>query len=131
MNHLILPREFLLGTQSAGDIKWIDAPGLGLGGCFYDYFRLTDGAVVGVRYWIMGSLDFRRHPVYSQFLNDSRFSFDESGTFVDIFFEENGGLLERRGIVSLDMVQDFGGDDVVRHKNWYGIAFSLAIDSEE
>lgn len=128
MNHVILPP----GHPQTGTLdECIEVSEVSLGGCFYDYLRAGDGRIVGVRYWLIDDTSFSHHPVYSLFLGDDRFAFDPAGSFVDIAFEKcDAGLLQQRQL-SLDAVQEFGGERVVKCGEWLGIAFSLADDQEQ
>jgi len=102
-----------------------DAPGMSLGGCFYDHLRSADGRVVGVRYWLMECDDVSQHPVYAQFLTDERFSFDEAGNYVDIIFDEQDSGLLHAGELASDGAQDFGGESVLRVGHHYAIVIVL------
>ena len=128
MIHVIFPSKSLLEPQDGIQAQWVDVPGQGLGGCFYDYLKSADGLIVGVRYWLIEAVDFDRHPVYSQFLGDSRFLFDKSGAYVDIIFNKYSKISGGSDGILVDVVQDFGGDSVVRWGKWFGMVFSLAED---
>jgi hypothetical protein len=129
MVYVIFPPESLLEFPLGVPGEWVEVSGQGLGGCFYDYLKSTAGSIVGVRYWLIEAVSFERHPVFSQFLSDPRFLFDESGAYVDIFFNDSSEASEG-GVISIDVVQDFGGDSVVRQGEWMGIVFSLADDGD-
>jgi hypothetical protein len=128
MVHVIFPPESLLEFPLGMPDEWAEVPGQGLGGCFYDYLKSATGSIVGVRYWFIEAVSFERHPVFSQFLSDPRFLFDESGAYVDIFFNDSAEA--SGGAISIDVVQDFGGDSVVRQGKWMGIVLSLADDGD-
>ncbi|SCX66609.1 hypothetical protein SAMN03159363_2814 [Variovorax sp. EL159] len=99
---------------------------LDLGGVFYDYWRSTDGRVVGIRYHLLSTCEHASHPVYSQFMGDGRFAFDNAAQHVDFVFDEADSPSLREGLLQLDVVQDFGGDRVVRSEALLGIAVALA-----
>lgn len=130
MTHVIFPSKSLLEFPLGMPGEWVEVPGQGLGGCFYDYLKSTAGLIVGVRYWLIEAINFERHPVFSQFLSDPRFLFDESGAYVDIFFNDSAEASGSGGAISIDVVQDFGGDSIVRRGKWLGIVFSLADDGD-
>ena len=129
MTHVIFPSKSLLDFPLSMPGEWVEVHGQGLGGCFYDYLKSAAGLIVGVRYWLIEEVNFEQHPVFSQFLSDPRFLFDESGAYVDIFFNDDSEA-PRDGAVSIDVVQDFGGDSVVRRGKWFGIVFSLTDDGD-
>ncbi len=98
---------------------------MSLGGCFYDYLRSDRGKVVGVRYWVIEPMNFEDHPVYSQFLGDKRFAFNQADDYVDIVFDEHCAALLRNGQLTVDVVQEFGGESVVKCGKHFGIVFSI------
>jgi hypothetical protein len=101
-----------------------------LGGVFYDYLRDSSGAVVGVRYYLMRSINFESHPIYRQFLNDNRFVF-RANEFVDIVSEASHSDALHRGSLSLDVVQDFDGVQVLRDQDKFTLVFDLQFDSPQ
>lgn len=122
MKHVLLPKNSTTDRQEK-------APEISLGGCFYDYLRSADGRVVGVRYWVIEPVKFEEHPVYSQFLGDGRFAFDQAGGCVDIVFDEYSAALLQKGELTVEVVQEFGGESVVKCGERFGIVFSLSDDA--
>jgi hypothetical protein len=121
MRHILFPksaRGFAVEDQSG-------TAGISLGGYFYDYLRRIDGEIVGVTYWLMEPVSFERHPVYSQFLGDDRFIFDAAGGCVSMVFDESNAGLLLKGQLITDVVQEFGGESVLRSGDWFAIAFAL------
>ncbi|WP_431046633.1 hypothetical protein [Roseateles sp. L2-2] len=96
-----------------------------LGGFFYDYLRAEDGRFVGVRYWLMETVAVDSHPVYSLFLADKRFIFARHEGFIDIVFDEDDSGPLQRGELSVDTVQDFGGECIIQRGGVLGIGFSF------
>lgn len=121
MNYLLLSRDTTTDRQE-------EAPDVSLGGCFYDFLRSTDGELIGIRYWLIESVKFEEHPVYSQFLGDGRFAFDQAGNYVDIVFDERNVAFLRSESITVETVQDFGGERVVRCGEQFGIALSISDD---
>lgn len=101
---------------------------MSLGGCFYDHLRSNEGELIGVRYWLIESVKFEEHPVYSQFLGDGRFAFDQAGNYVDIVFDERSMAFLRKGAITVETVQDFGGERVVKCGEQFGIALAISDD---
>ncbi|MDQ0086553.1 hypothetical protein J2W35_006936 [Variovorax boronicumulans] len=118
MNHILLPTNSAAAEQKT-------ASEMSLGGCFYDYLRSAGGKVIGVRYWVIEPVKFEEHPVYSQFLSDERFAFNQVGDYVDIVFDKHCAALLQNGQLTVDVVQEFGGESVVRCGNHFGIVFSI------
>jgi len=121
MKHILLPKD--VGNAVADD--QCEVVGISLGGYFYDYLRRSDGEIVGVTYWLMEPVNFGRHPVYSQFLDDDRFAFDAEGGCVNIVFDESNVELLKKGQLTADVVQEFGGESVLKIGEQFAIAFSL------
>lgn len=122
MKYVLLPKNSTTDNPE-------DVPGISLGGCFYDYLRSADGHVVGVRYWLIEPVKFEENLVYSQFFGDARFAFDQAGGCVDIVFDERSAVLLQNGQLSVETVQEFGGEGVVRCGERFGIVFSLLDDA--
>jgi hypothetical protein len=118
MNYVLIPKNCVAAIEeSASDMS--------LGGCFYDYLRSSDAKVVGVRYWVIEPVKFEDHPVYSQFFGDARFAFNQLGDYVDIVFDEHYAALLQNGQLTVDVVQEFGGESVVKCGEQFGIVFSI------
>lgn len=97
-----------------------------LGGFFYDFLKSEDGALVGVRYWVDDQgPSVLKHPVFAAFVDDDRFAFNPSAGYVDIVFEHSSVAALRHGKLSVETVQEFGGDQVVRTGDFLGIAFDV------
>jgi hypothetical protein len=118
MKYVILPRNAAATEQE----EVSDAQ---LGGYFYDYLQTADGKTVGVSYWILEALRFEEHPVYSQFLGDARFCFDPMNRYVDMVFDERHAALLQSGQLTTDVVQEFGGESIVKCGQQFGIVFIL------
>jgi len=95
-----------------------------LGGVFYDYLRDSGGTIVGVRYHLMQSVMFETHPVYRQFLNDTRFIF-RANDCIDIVAEERYADALQQGLLSLEVVQDFDGVQVLDDRGVFTLVFDL------
>jgi hypothetical protein len=118
-NFVVLPKGAVVSTLEV-------EPALDLGGMFYDYWRSTDGRVAGLRYHLLSTYEHASHPVYSQFIGDGRFVFNDAAQHVDFVFDDADSHSLRDGLLQLDVVQDFGGDGVVRSGALLGIAVALA-----
>lgn len=103
----------------------VQRPEIDLGGYFYDYLRNADGSIVGIRYWLLEGLSSSIQIVFSQFRADSRFLFSLAEGFVDFVFDEWDAALLRNGELSIDVVQEFGGECVLSCSNYYGIEFCI------
>lgn len=101
------------------------ATSIDLGGFFYDYFRNSAGAIVGVKYWILGAPQFDSHPVFSQFLEDERFIFDSVSQYVDMVFDKRDAPALRKGELTADVAHHFGGERVIGVDNDFGIEFFI------
>lgn len=124
MRHLVFPKEsgLFAPEDNGGPVPTVE---VSLGGYFYDHICNSAEAIVGVRYWVDESIVFDRHPVFRQFMGDERFKFNQRDHYVDIVFDERNVDPFRNGTLSVQTVQDFGGDAVVKHGNAFGISFSL------
>ena len=123
MKYRIIPRD--LAASAIQEHEWRPSTDFDLGGCFYDYLRSKEGALVGVRYWVMNVEDFTCHPVFKEFAEDSRFIFNQAGGHVDLVFVDANAELLQRGLVDVDPVQDFGGEGVLKSGGRWGIVFSI------
>ena len=121
MKHTLLPQN---SRNSATGEQWEEVE-ISLGGYFYDYLRRSDGEIVGVTYWLMGPVNFEQHPVYSLFCSDSRFVFDATGGCVHIVFDESDAELLKIGQLTPEVVQEFGGESVLKSGDQFAIVFSL------
>jgi hypothetical protein len=121
MKHVLLPRDSRNYTADERD----EVVEISLGGYFYDYLRRADGEIVGVTYWLMEPVNFENHPVYSQFYGDDRFVFDAAGGCVNIVFDESNAELLQKGKLTTDVVQEFGGESVLKCGEQFAIVFSL------
>lgn len=119
-NFILLPKGAVVSTLEI-------EPSLDLGGMFYDYWRSTDGRVAGIRYHLLSTCEHASHPVYSQFVGDGRFVFNNAAQHVDFVFDDADAPSLREGLLQLDVVQDFGGDRVVRSEALLGITVELAF----
>ena len=126
MNHLVLPRQEATDpTRHSDRAGWSDATETSLNGCFYDHLCNAASEVVGVRYWTDEGVDFEQHPVFSGFKNDERFHFNHQDGHVDIVFDDKDLEAFQKGELTIDAVQDFGGDGVVQKGPAFGIVFNL------
>jgi hypothetical protein len=107
------------------EVAWIETDDVSLGGYFYDHLCASDGRVVGVRYWLDSEIDIDAHPVYKEFASDERLKFNKDGGYVDILLDEKESATFKAGELTVETVQDFGGDSAIRAGNRFGIAFSL------
>jgi hypothetical protein len=80
-----------------------------------------------------GNFRFEEHPVYSQFLDDARFRFDPTGKCVDMVFDERHAALLQSGQLTIDVVQEFGGESVSKFGDRFAIVFFIPdeIDSAQ
>lgn len=72
----------------------------------------------------MDTVNFKQHPVFRQFLNDRRFSF-RPDNYIDMVFEERDADALQLGRFKVSVVQDFGGESVVKCGDKFGIIFDL------
>ena len=121
MKYIISPKN----SPNTLAYQQVEALEISLGGCFYDYLRCPDGKIVGVKYWLMEPVNFEQHPVYSQFLGDDRLIFDIAGDYVDIVFDESNAELLQKGQLTVDVVQEFGGEGVLKCGEWFAMVFLL------
>ncbi|WP_431096853.1 hypothetical protein [Polaromonas aquatica] len=121
MKHILFPK----GARNSITEKQGESVGISLGGYFYDYLRRADGEIVGVTYWLMEPVNFENHPVYAHFHDDDRFVFDVAGGCVNIVFDESNAELLKKGQLTTDVVQEFGGESVLRCGEQFAIVFSL------
>lgn len=124
MKYRIIPRDLTASAIQEHD-GWRPSTDFDLGGCFYDYLRSKDGALVGVRYWTMSVEDFARHPVFKEFAEDDRFRFNQADGHVDLVFEDASVELLQHGLLEVDPVQDFGGESVLKSGGRFGIVFAI------
>jgi hypothetical protein len=112
MNYFLYPKKnnLINNDFTTDDIN--------LGGCFYDYFRNNNGIIVGVRYYLMENVLFEKHPIYVNFIDDERFFFNQEEMYIDILFDVKNIDL------TLDFVQDFGGESFIKNGNYFVICFS-------
>jgi hypothetical protein len=124
MKHILIP-----GVDSRRASKVLPTPmvNASLGGMFYDYLRTRDGKLAGVRYWIEPSFELRQYPVFQAFSTDKRFVFDRKAGYVDIVFSHADVDALRGGELTVDTVQDFGGDAAVMVGNTVGISFDCHV----
>jgi hypothetical protein len=122
MNHLILPVDLKKSLQPT---DWQAAKKSSLNGYFYDHICDSNGQILGVRYWIGNEVLFDKHEVFSQFKNDARFKFNQRSCYVDIVWDVKSIDALADGKLTIETVQDFGGDGVVQYENLFGISFTL------
>lgn len=125
MNYLVLPAVVGQSSVDGGNSEWAVTTEVTLNGFFYDHVCTADGAIAGVRYWIEPGTEFDRHPVFSLFLEDERFRFNPDDGYVDIVFDREDVDALKTGVLEVQTVQDFGGENVVRKGDLLGIAFDL------
>ncbi len=101
-----------------------------LGGVFYDYLRDSSGIIVGVRYHLMKNVKFEEHPVYRQFIDDSRFVFRANDS-VDMVAEGRYAHALQEGSLALDVVQDFDGVKVLEAHGVFTLMFDLQFASPD
>ena len=124
MNYLVTPKA--AGRLPASShAEWIATTEATLDGYFYDHLCTSAGVIVGVRYWVDQAIAFDHHPVFSHFLDDQRFKFNQRDSYVDIVFDAKDVDALKKGALDVETVQDFGGDSVVKLGDSFGIAFSL------
>ena len=121
MKHILLPKN----SQTFSADEQGEEAGISLEGYFYDYLRRVDGEIVGVTYWLMAPVNFEQHPVYAHFCGDDRFIFDIKRRCVNIVFDESNAQLLQTGQLTTDVVQEFGGESVLKHGNQLAIVFSV------
>jgi hypothetical protein len=126
---VIAENEFVVLPRGASLAELKDEPSISLGGVFYDYWVAPNGGVAGIRYY-SDVTDLYRHPVYSQFIKDDRFVFEQGTGQIDFVFDVRDAQSLRDGLLALDVVQDFGDDRVVRSGAFLGIAISLYYAKE-
>ena len=115
-----------VGAEQAKAEAWTETDDATLGGYFYDHLCASDGRVVGVRYyWLDSEIDTNTHPVYREFVSDKRLKFNRDGGYVDILLDEKESATFKAGELTVETVQDFGGDSVIRAGERFGMAFSL------
>ena len=119
MNLVIEPRSAHRGITTPSFVS----PELELGGTFYDYLCEESGGVVGIRYYLMMTVNFESHVVFSQFIDDKRFVFERDT--VDMVTADEYAAELQRGALKLSVVQDFGSVEAVRCQNGYGISIEL------
>jgi hypothetical protein len=126
MKHFLIPH--LVQKKSFPDLdhaQWSDASEFSLGGCFYDHLCAPNGDVVGVRYWVDAAVNFTQHPVFSGFSSDKRFKFNQNRHYVDIVFDDANATALKNGGLNVHTVQDFGGENVIKFEEKFGIVFSF------
>ncbi|MFZ6742791.1 hypothetical protein ACO0LC_06180 [Undibacterium sp. JH2W] len=130
--HLLIPDKNSQDFQSLStDLylinqdSWTLTRNVELGGVFVDYIRDACGVILGVRYWLMDEVSFDRHRVFTFFLHDSRFFFNQTDFFVDILFDEKSIADFKKNLLFVDSAQDFGRDSVITNGKKYGIAFEI------
>jgi len=70
-------------------------------------------------------IDPDTHPVYREFATDERIKINKSGGYVDILLDEKWSAAFRAGELTVETVQDFGGETAICAGDRFGIAFSL------
>ena len=125
MKYLITPRVDSSVAACLDQSLWVEARGQALGGDFYDYLRNPGGALVGVRYWIDGSISFSNHPVFELFIDDSRFRFNKEHGCVDMVFSSGSESDLQNGMLSVETVQQLGGECVMKNGTLFGIFFDI------
>ncbi len=126
MIYILFPNAQTLVLPDDRDVSFGAMTNMSLGGCFYDHICSLKGIVVGVRYYVDREIAFSQHPVFNQFLQDKRFSFNQDRFFVDIFFEETCAEMLEHDSLHIDCVQEFGGECVVRDRDLFGICLRIA-----
>ena len=122
MNRLVLPADL---KKSLKPTDWQPTKKFSLNGYFYDHICDSNGQILGVRYWVGNEVLFDKHAVFSQFKNDARFKFNQRSRYVDIVWDAKNIDALADGKLTIETVQDFGGDGVVQCENLFGLSFAL------
>lgn len=121
MMYRLIPK----GAEQPDAEAWVETADVTLGGYFYDHLCASDGKVFGVRYWFDSEIDTDTHPVYREFARDERLKFSKDGGYVDILLVEEGAATFKAGELTVETVQDFGGDSAIEAGGRFGLAFLL------
>jgi hypothetical protein len=125
--------KFFLTAQTVSELSsvnkknpdWVEVSDVSLDGYFYDHLCLSNGDVVGVRYWVDEAVRFDRHPVFKNFDGDQRFKFNQADRYVDFVFDKKDIEVFQNNLLKVHTVQDFGGESVFRCGENFGFCFSL------
>lgn len=117
MKYLILPNNCNPTELSS----WKKTNEVDLGGFFYDHIKSKEGNLIGIRYYIEDGFKPKEHPVFNYFITDPRFHFDAINGYIDIFFK----YIREEDSFTIDVVQDFGGDHVLKNHKEYGIMVEI------
>jgi hypothetical protein len=121
MKYFILPENI----DTSDKTSWIKDDILTLGGYFYDFLKSSDGYLIGIRYYINNESGFKEESVFNRFINDGRFFFSHENGYIDILLDINYKHDFDKKIFNIDIVQEFGGDYVLRNKEKIGICFEI------
>jgi len=125
MIYVLFPNTPTFALPDDRDMSFSIVASESLGGCFYDHICSLKEIVVGIRYYVDMEIVFSQHPVFNQFLQDKRFSFNQDKFFVDIFFEESCVEVLEQGSLHIDCVQEFGGESIVKDGDLFGICLRI------